>query len=221
MANLGFVENMSQTNHRNELESSMDQTADLRAALTFVSGRIEEQAMLSGEPLSDDQRFLLNNLPKVSLAPEISLGDPEVPITFIPRDPTYERLCALAKSARRKDVELNPASLDWDFAFAVTKLNHHPLSWLLRWAGVKQRRPWWDRWLLIIAAVLFIAAAIPLMLLVIDRPWAWWRWTIVIAGYVGVVVSMYFAAQRIERRQLERNIERCRSAAHFVNTLVR
>jgi hypothetical protein len=191
----------------------------LSAALTFVISRIEEQAMLSGEPLSEDQRFLLNHLPKVSSAPEISVGDPENPVHLIPRDTTYERLCALAKAARRNDIQLNPASLDWDFAFAVTKLNHHPLSWLLQWAGVKQRRPWWDRWLLITAAVLFIAATIPLMLLVIDRPWAWWRWTIVITGYVGLVVSMYFAARRIERRQLERNVERCRSVSRFVGTL--
>lgn len=195
----------------------MNQMADLRVALTFVIGRIEEQAMLSGEPLSEDQRFLLINLPNVSSAPEISLGDPEVPVHFIPRDRTYERLCTLAKAARRNDITLNPASLDWDFAFAVAKLNHHPLSWLLQWAGVKQRRPWRDRWLLIIAAVLFIAATIPLMLLVVDRPWAWWRWAIVIGGYVGAAVSMYFVSRRIEKQQLERSIERFRSASRFVS----
>lgn len=195
----------------------MNQMADLSAALTFVISRIEEQAMLSGEPLSEDQRFLLNNLPNVSSAPEISLGDPEVPVHFIPRDRTYERLCTLAKAALRNDITLNPASLDWDFAFAVTKLNRHPLSWLLQWAGVKQRRPWWDRWLLIIAAVAFIAATIPLMLLVIDRPGAWWRWAIVFIGYIGAVMAMYFAARRIEKRQLELNVERCRGASSFVN----
>lgn len=195
----------------------MKQMTDLSVALTFVIGRIEEQATLSGEPLREDQRFLLNNLPNVSSAPEISLGDPEVPVHFIPRDRTYERLCTLAKAARRNDITLNPASLDWDFAFAVTKLNRHPLSWLLQWAGVKQRRPWWDRWLLIIAAVAFIAATIPLMLLVIDRPGAWWRWAIVFIGYIGAVMAMYFAARRIEKRQLELNVERCRGASRFVN----
>lgn len=195
----------------------MNQMADLSAALTFVISRIEEQAILSGEPLSEDQRFLLNNLPNVSSVPEVSMGDPEVPVNFVLRDRNYEKLCALAKAARHKDVQLNPASLDWDFAFAVTKLCHHPLTWLLQWAGVKQRRPWWDRWLLIVAAVLFIAATIPLMLLVIDRPWAWWRWVIVIGGYLGAVVSMYFAARPIEKQQLERSIERLRSASRFVS----
>lgn len=44
----------------------MEQTADLGAALAFVLGRIEEQAMLLGEPLNEEERFLLNNLPTVS-----------------------------------------------------------------------------------------------------------------------------------------------------------
>ena len=40
----------------------MEQTADLAAVLAFVIGRIEEQAMLSGKPLNEEERFLLNNL---------------------------------------------------------------------------------------------------------------------------------------------------------------
>jgi hypothetical protein len=48
----------------------MDRTADLDAALGFVIGRIEEQAMRSGEPLNEDHPFLLNNRPKRSDAPE-------------------------------------------------------------------------------------------------------------------------------------------------------
>jgi hypothetical protein len=138
----------------NNSESQMEQTTDLSAALAFVIDRIEQQAMRSGEPLNEDESFLLNNLPTGSTAPEINIGDSEVPLHFVPRDRKYERLCVLAKAARRKDVQLNPASLDWDFAFAVAKLNQHPFSWLLQWAGVKQRRPWWDRWLLIVAACL-------------------------------------------------------------------
>ena len=199
----------------------MEQTADLRAALAFVIGRIEEQAMLSGEPLDEEERFLLNNLPTVSIAPEISVGDPEGPLPFVPRDRRYERLSVLAKAARRNDVQLNRESLDWDFAFAVAKFRQHPLSWLLQWAGVKQRRPWWDRWLLIVAALVFIAASVPAMVLVIDRPWSFWRWAVGIAGYSGLMLLMYFASRRIERQQLERNIECCRSASRFVSTLPR
>ena len=113
-------------------EIQMQQTADLNAALAFVIDRIEQQAMLSGEPLNEEERFLLNNLPTVSTTPEVSIGDPEVPLLFVPRDKTYERLCVLAKAARSNDLQLNPASLDWDFAFAVAKLSPHPLSWLLQ-----------------------------------------------------------------------------------------
>jgi hypothetical protein len=193
----------------------MDRTADLDAALGFVIGRIEEQAMRSGEPLNEEHRFLLNNLPKHSVAPEFNTGDPECPVSFILRDTTYERLCALAKAAHRSDLELNPRSHGWEFAFNVSKLNRHPMCWLLRWAGVKQRRPWWDRWLLIIAALLFIISTMVLMLLVINEPWALWRWTAVVAGYVSIMVLMYFASRRIEERQLERNIERCRSASRL------
>jgi hypothetical protein len=199
----------------------MARTADLGAALGFVIDRIEDQAMRSGEPLNEEQRCLLNNLPQHSDAPEFNIGDPEFPVHFVPRDTTYERLCGLAKDAHRNDLELNPASLDWEFAFAVLKLNRHPMCWLLQWAGAKQRRPWWDRWLLIIASLLFIALTLALMLLVISEPWALWRWTVVVAGYVSIVLITYFVSRRIEDRQLEQNIERCRRASHCVNTVAR
>jgi hypothetical protein len=197
----------------------MDRMKDLDAALQFVIGRIEEQAMLSGQPLDEDERFLLNNLPSKSSTPVISIGDPKFPLHFTPRDFTYERLCTLAKAARRSDTDLNPTSLDWDFAWAVAKLNGHPLSWLLQWAGVKQRRPWWDGWLMFVAALLFIAATAPLMFLVIDKPPALWRWTAVAMGYLGTVLCMYYASRRIERGQLARNVERCRMASRFASTL--
>ena len=113
----------------------MDRPGDLDAALTFVIGRVEAQAMLSGEPLDEDERLLLNDLPTTPSMPEISNDDPMFPTHIRLRDTTYERLCALAKAARRSDVAENPALLDWDFAFSVTKLNNHPMYWLLQWAG--------------------------------------------------------------------------------------
>ena len=42
---------------------SMDRNADLDHALAFGVERIEEEATRSGEPLTAEQRFLLNNLP--------------------------------------------------------------------------------------------------------------------------------------------------------------
>jgi hypothetical protein len=197
----------------------MDRIADLDAALGFVIGRIEEQAMRSGEPLSEEFRFLLNNLPRQSDAPEFTTGDPEFPLPFVPRDSTYKRFCALAKAAHRSDLELNPGSHDWEFAFNVSKLSRHPMCWLLQWAGVKQRRPWWDRWILTIAALLAVISTLVLMLLVINEPWALWRWTAVVAGFLSIVLLMYFVSRRIEERQLGQNIERCRSTSRFASTL--
>jgi hypothetical protein len=199
----------------------MDRMTDLTEALGFVIGRIEEEAMRSGEPLTEEQRLLLNNLPSQSDAPEFSTGDPEFPLHFAPRDTLYERLCALAKAAHRSDVELNPGSQEWEFAFNVSKLNRHPMCWLLQWAGVKQRRPWWDRWLLVAASLLFIIATISLMLLVIDRGWVLWRGAVAGIGYIGLMLFMRIASRRIEERQLEQNIERFRSTSRLVGTIAR
>jgi hypothetical protein len=197
----------------------MDRAVDMNAALAFVINRIEEQAMRSGQPLDEEHRFLLNNLPDQSDVPEFTTSDPEFPVHFKLRDITYEKLCALAKAAYHFDGEMNPGSPEWEFAFNVSKLNRHPMYWLLQWAGVKQRRPRRDRWLLVAASLLFIIATVPLMLLVIDRGWVLWRWAIVGAGYIGLVLFMRFVSQRIEERQLKQNIERCRDASRFVGTL--
>ena len=94
-------------------------------------------------------------------------------------------------------------SHEWEFALNVSKLNRHPMCWLLQWAGVKQRKPWWDRWLLIAASLFFVVANAPLMLLVIGKERVWWRWAIVGAGYIGLVLFMRFVSRRIEERQLE------------------
>jgi len=72
----------------------MDRTADLDSALSFVIGRIAEQAKVSGEPLSDEQRLLLNYLPSETPAN----WDPEFPV-LVPRNINLERICALGKAA--------------------------------------------------------------------------------------------------------------------------
>jgi hypothetical protein len=188
----------------------MDRT-DLDTALGFVIGRIEEEAPRSGEPLSDGQRFLLNHLPKDSALPQPYAGDPEFPAVLVPRDTTYERLCALAKAARQNDLRVNPSlAPDWEFAAAVSKLNRHPMSWLLQWAGLKERRPWWDRCLLIAAALLFVLCGAALMLLAGNAPWTPFQWTGISAGYIAVLVLLHFASRRIEEWQLKKTIERCR-----------
>jgi len=88
-------------------------TADSDAALRFVIGRIEEEATRSDEPLSDEQCFLLNHLPKVSALPQAYGADPESPMVLVPRDTEYEKLCGLAKASHRNDLRLNPALASW------------------------------------------------------------------------------------------------------------
>jgi hypothetical protein len=136
----------------------MDRTADLDSALSFVIGRIAEQAKLSGEPLSDEQRLLLNYLPSSGPAN----WDPEIPL-LVPRNINLERVCGLAKAAYQYDRQVNPASLDWEFAFAVFTLDRHPMGGLLQWAGMKPRRPRWDGLLLIVTALLPIVAVVLLV----------------------------------------------------------
>jgi hypothetical protein len=195
----------------------MNRAADLDIALGFVTGRIEEEATRSGEPLSDEQRFLLNHLPKDSLLPQAYDTAPESPVVLLPpRDATYERLCAVAKAAYHNDLRMNSASaLDWEFAAAVSKLNRHPMSWLLQWASVKQRRPWWDRWLLILAGLLFIFSTTGVMLLAGSEPWTRFQWIAVGTAYIAILVLLYFVSRRIEEWQLRQNIERCRRGPTF------
>src|SRR5437879_7108677 len=96
----------------------MDRTADLDSALSFVIGRIAEQAKLSGEPLNDEERLLLNYLP----SSPTTYPDLEMPV-LVPRNINLERVCALGKAAYQQDRQVNPTSLDWEFAFAVFTLN--------------------------------------------------------------------------------------------------
>jgi hypothetical protein len=185
---------------------------DSGVAQEFVIRRIEEEALRSGEPLSDEQRVLLNQLPKDSALPRAYGGDPEFPQVLVPRDTTYERLCALAKAAHKTDLRVNPSlAFSWEFAAAVTKLDRHPMSWLLQWAGVKVRRPWWDRWLLIAAALLFIFCIAVLMLLSGNPPWTGFQWTGIAAGYIALLLLLHFVSKQIEEWQLKKTIERCRS----------
>src|SRR5215831_7920526 len=148
----------------------MDPTTDLSAALGFVIRRIVEEAMRSGEPLKDEHRFLLNNLPTKPDAPVFNTGDPELSMDFVPRDTTYERLCALAKAAHRGDVELNPGTRDWQFAPSMSR-NSIVIQCVGSYGGrasnSKGRGGTDGYWLLL--PLLWIIATMLLMLLVIDR----------------------------------------------------
>ena len=197
----------------------MDRTADLDAALKFVIRRVEEQAALLGVPLTDEQRFLLNNLPFPSYSMPVARVGLFLPPPLVPRDVNYERVCALGKAAYLNDRQVNPGSLDWDFAFAVFKLNRQPMWGLLYRAGVKYKRPWWDHVLLLVAALLLIAGSASLILLAGEEPRTLSKWAGIGCGYAGILILMFFASRRIEKRQLEEEIERCRRASGLAGTV--
>ena len=192
----------------------MNRTVDLDAALCFVAGRVNEQATLSGDPLNAQQSLLLTNLP--SSTPAIWIPGPETPDPpLVPKDVNYERLCALAKAAYLNDRKINPESLDWEFAFAVFKLNRHPMWGVLHSAGVKMfRRPLWDQLFVIIAALFPLIAVI---LLAWNGPRTLFQWAGIFCGTVAIPLLIYFASRQIEQWQLENHIERCRLASRNIS----
>jgi hypothetical protein len=192
----------------------MDRTTDLETALNFVVRRIEEQAKASGHPLNEEEHSLLKNLPSsnVNYASWASeLGPPEL----VPRDINLERLCALAKAACLNDRKINPESLDWEFAFAVFKLNRHPMWGVLHSAGVKMyRRPLWDQLFVIIAALFPLIAVI---LLVSNGTRTIFGWVGILCATVAIMLLIYFASRQIEQWQLENHIEKCRLASRNIS----
>lgn len=187
----------------------MDQTTDLDAALKFVIGRIEEQASQSGKPLNHEQRLLLSYLPS-SISTIVFASDPTF-LVPVPRDINYETVRALGKAAYLKDLGQSRVTLEWEFASAVFKLNRHPMWSLLQQAGVRDRRPWWDQFLVVIAALLFIGIAMAIALLLGFKPWTTVKWVEFGFAYMPLAFLMYLGSRRIERWQLEKEIERCRS----------
>jgi hypothetical protein len=186
----------------------MDRQVDLDSALNFVAGRVAEQAALSGGALTSEQHLLLHYMP----SSPVNGWDPAMPEP-IPRNPDLERVCALAKAAFIHDRQLNPTSLEWEFAFAVFGLNDHPMFGLLKAAGVKRRRPQRDLLLLIVAALVIVG--IPFLL-------ASKEGSVQLVGSalgcVTISLLIYYASKRIDKRQLEREIERCRLSSRFAGT---
>jgi len=191
----------------------MDRSTDLDSALRFVIDRIAEQAKLSGEALNDEQLLLLNYLP----SSPTTYWDAEMPV-LVPKNINLERVCVLAKAAYQHDHQVNPASLDWEFALAVFTLDRHPMGGLLQAAGMKPRRPLWDQLLLIVAAFVFIGATMSLVLLAGKEPWTLFKRVELGFGYLAVLLLMYSASRRIQEWQLEKDIERFRLASQFFST---
>jgi undecaprenyl pyrophosphate phosphatase UppP len=137
---------------------------------------------------------------------------------LVPRNISLERVCALGKAAYQHDCQVNPTSLDWEFAFAVFTLDRHPMGGLLQGAGMKPRRPKWDGFRLIVSALLPIVAV---GLLVRNGDGILLRSAGIVSGCVAIMLLMFLASRRIEKQRLEEDIERCRLASHFVGRAAR
>jgi hypothetical protein len=194
-----------------ELQSSkisMDRQVDLDSALNFVAGRVEEQADLSGEALTSKQHPLLKYMPSSPLGG----WDPEMPV-LVPRNPDFERVCQLARAAYAHDRQVNPTSLDWEFAFAVFTLNRHPMWGLLQAASVKRPRSLRDFLLLIVTALVIVV--IPLLLASKEGSV---QMVGNVIGCATIALLTYFASRRIDNRRLVREIERCRLSSRVAGT---
>jgi hypothetical protein len=193
----------------------MNEHADLDDALSFVVKRIEREATRSGKPLTEEESLLLNNLPTAPLFAVMEPMDPEFPPPLpVPRDLAYERLIALAKEARNQDVRVESESdRKWRYAATLCKLNRHPMSWLLRWSGIREQRPWWDRSLLFISATVLVFCFLAMILLGIIETWTRLEWVAGGLGYLMVVLSLYFGSQYVAEWQLRREVEKYQLAS--------
>ncbi|MFZ0421038.1 MAG: hypothetical protein WAM04_23255 [Candidatus Sulfotelmatobacter sp.] len=199
--------------------------SDLDVALAFVVERISQQAERSAAPLKDDEEHFLNHLPtepRNSTAVEAS-GFNTAYEEFLPtpilRDLQFEKLCKLASDAHSHDLQTRPeAAHKWEFAVAVLQLHHHPMSWLLGWAGIRTRKRRQLRDLLLLVAtaifvvVLSLAGAFALSALTDGLNYVW-KWTLWVAGgcvYGAIMTLLYFAVRRHEARQQDQEVERYR-----------
>ena len=200
-------------------------SADLDVAVAFVVERISQEAERSAVPLNDGETHLLSHLPSKPTNPTAALasGFNATYEYFWPtpvlRDFRFERLCKLARDAHSHDLQTHPEVVhEWEFATAVLQLHHHPMSWLLGWAGIRiTKRPQWRDLLLLVATaaivvVLFLVGALALSFIT-DGQSNVWRWTLWVAGacvYGILITLLYFGVRRLEAQQRERDIEKCR-----------
>jgi hypothetical protein len=190
-----------------------------------VVERISQEAERSSIPLDDGERHFLNHLPIEPTNPTaaIASGFNTTHECFWPtpvlRDFRYERLCKLAKDARLHDIQTRPDSVrEWKFAAAVLLLHHHPMSWLLGWAGIRttKRSQLRDR-LLLVATAAFVVLAFLLGVLALSMltngrndVWKWMLWIVGGCAYGALMTLLYFTVRRLEVRQQERIIENYR-----------
>lgn len=197
-------------------------TTDLDAALEFVIRRIREEGERSGEPLDEDEEDFLRNLPTRPTNPTLHsthyAGD-GVLGSFPIRDLSFERLCDLAKAAYKSDTTIGTESeRQWNFAAAVFRLNRHPMSWLLQWAGISLRKAAasTDGCLLLTTAIVFIVTSafvlVPLLRFASGLANAWKLSIRILSGSLcaGLLVALYFWTRRLEFWQGKKTVEKYR-----------
>ena len=195
---------------------------ELHSAIRFVIDRISEEAERSGAPLEDDEKDFLHHLPAQPTNPTIASGfdfayEYSWPTPAI-RDLRFERLCALAKNAHKHDLAASPNAVRrWHFAAAILQSHHHPLSWLLTWAGVRIKKARIaDLFLLVVTALLLVTllvgGIVGLATIAEDRTEIGKRieWIVGAGGLAGVPFSVYLLARRAEKSRQRRILERYR-----------
>ena len=81
----------------------------------------------------------------------------------------------------------------------------------VRWAGVKEHKPWWDRPLLVVTALTFTSVTFALMWFAEVGSGSRSGWIAFDVGYIGMLLLFYFASRHIEEWQLKHTIEKHRS----------
>jgi len=84
------------------------------------------------------------------------------------------------------------------------------MRWLLQWGGVKIEKPWWDKWLLLLAALLVVVISLD-----VRYPSGWPAKDLSSVHrhsfcWGDFFLGIYFSSRQIERLQLKQTIENCR-----------
>jgi hypothetical protein len=199
----------------------MHESGDLHSALHFVIGRISEEADRSGPPLDDDEKHFVLHLPARPTNPTLDHTWSEQSTSSWPiplRDLMFERFCKLAKNAHKHDLTFySNAAKRWNFAAAILQSHHHPMSWLLNWAGIRVTEARVsDRFLLVLTALVLVTLLLGGILVlagVAEGQTEIWKWIDWIAGAIGlaaVAVAVYLFTKRMEKRQQQNIVERYR-----------
>jgi antibiotic biosynthesis monooxygenase (ABM) superfamily enzyme len=196
-----------------------DPSPDLKAALNFVVDRISEEAERSGEPLSAGEKHLLQHLPRYPTNPTVTLnvgrkrGWPLMPVM---RDSGFERLCTLAKHARKRDLETSATTgVEWKFAARVLGMNDHPMAWLLSWADIRTRGLW-DVCLLVCTAIFIVVLCSVIAFLALAFGWSDSKLPLsvlqvtIVVTFVAILGTSFLAMRTLERWLGKRAVEKYR-----------